>query len=217
MRRSRLLSLVLTGLALTIPVAACGGGDEEAASGGHPMGHTGPTSTTSSGSSRAATGNGIDLAFAQMMIPHHESAIDMAKIAQEQGDSEFVKGLADAIITAQTTEITLFKQAINDYQAEGVKPGDLGVSEHEAGMSADLDELRDADPFDRTFIDMMVPHHRGAITMANVEIKNGKDPTLKQVAEDIITAQQDEIDQMNDFRKKKFGGEVDGGDAGHSG
>jgi uncharacterized protein (DUF305 family) len=46
---------------------------------------------------------------------------------------------------------------------------------------------------DREFVAMMMPHHQGAIDMARVELQYGKDPTLRQMAKDIVTAQEKEI------------------------
>ena len=216
LRPSPLLSVLLT-LLLALAIGACGGDDEEGTAEG------GGATTTESPAQ--AAGNGIDLAFAKMMIPHHESAIDMAEIAQERADSDFVKNLADDIVSAQQQEITLLKQAVKDLEAAGVQEEDLGVADHETGMDADLDALRSASDFDKAFIDMMVPHHRGAITMASVERDRGKEPTLLTLADDIIRVQQEEIDAMNEHRKEAYGSEVpeeDGGhmeedDGGHSG
>ena len=206
MRQPRLIPLLLI-LTLSLLLAACGGDDEE-------------TSADGGGSlsaNQSASGNGIDLAFAKMMIPHHQSAIDMAKLAQEKGESMFIQNLADDIIAAQKEEITVLTQGVKDLEAAGVEEGDLGLADHETGMDANLDELREANPFDRAFIDMMVPHHRGAITMAKVEVQKGKEPALLAVAENILTTQQVEIDAMNEHRKENFGGEVPEETGGHSG
>ncbi len=49
---------------------------------------------------------------------------------------------------------------------------------------------------DRDFVAMMMPHHQGAIDMARGELQYGKDPTLRQMAKDIVTAQEKEIADM---------------------
>ena len=61
-------------------------------------------------------------------------------------------------------------------------------------------------PFDRAFIDAMVPHHQAAIEMANEAKKAGLSaPELIEIADDIITTQQAEIDQMLEWREQWFG------------
>ena len=49
---------------------------------------------------------------------------------------------------------------------------------------------------DRDFVTMMMPHHRGAVDMARIELQYGKDPELRKLAEDIVKAQEQEIDAM---------------------
>ena len=183
LRPASLLVLATVALAL----GACGGDDEGAA-------------TT------AATGNGADLAFASEMVPHHESAIDMAKVAERQGESQFVKDLAADIVAAQESEITTLTAAKRELEQAGVKQSDLGVPAHEMGMEMDSAMLEGAKPFDKAFIDMMVPHHQGAIRMARAEIAKGGDEDLKRLAQEIVDGQAQEIEAMNAFRTETYGG-----------
>jgi uncharacterized protein (DUF305 family) len=212
MRSKRGLALLaLVALALSVLVAACG--EDDTGSG------------ESAGSSESTSGNGVDRAFATAMIPHHRSAVDMAEIAKVRSNRTEIEQLADAIVTTQNAEIdrlTALEQRLED---AGIEAGDLGVAEHEMGMDDDPSMLEDAKPFDREFIDMMVPHHQGAIRMARVELDKGEDPELKALAEAIIDAQAKEIDEMNTWRVEWFGqispaGGVpseDAGDGGHGG
>lgn len=55
---------------------------------------------------------------------------------------------------------------------------------------------------DVDFMMSMIPHHQGAIDMANVLLKFGKDPVTRKLAEDIIKAQQSEIAMMKDWLAK---------------
>lgn len=180
-------AVLLSGIALV----ACGD-DEEVSSG-------------RAATSDATAGNGIDRAFVADMIPHHESAVDMAKIAQRRGQSAFVTELADDIIRTQKAEITTMEGIASTLDAAGAKATSLGVPEHQKGMHADLEKLRTADPFDRAFIDMMVPHHQGAIRMARAELAKGSSPRAKRLAEEIIAGQSREIRAMNDHRTEALG------------
>ncbi len=55
---------------------------------------------------------------------------------------------------------------------------------------------------DRDFVAMMLPHHQGAVDMARVEVRYGKDPELRKLAADIIRAQAIEIAEMQAWQKK---------------
>ena len=69
-----------------------------------------------------------------------------------------------------------------------------------------------AKPFDRAFIDMMVPHHQGAIAMAKRLLKDGEQQALRKMANDVIDAQTKEIAQMREWRKAWYGATADAGD-----
>jgi uncharacterized protein (DUF305 family) len=183
---------VAAGVLLLVSVLAVGCGDDDGSDGGGEAGRT--------------PGNPIDRAFIADMVPHHESAVDMAQIARERTDSDFVRDLAGGIIETQNTEIATMREIDGELEAGGVVPGDLGIPAHEAGMTEDVDALRDADPFDREFIDMMVPHHQGAIRMARVELDRGANPQLRELAQEIIDGQAREIEEMNEHREEEFGG-----------
>jgi uncharacterized protein (DUF305 family) len=174
--------------AAALAAAACGSEDSEPAAGDHGT-HTTPAT-------RSAVGTGVDRAFVAAMIPHHESAIEMAEMAEQRGESDFVEQLAGDIIRTQKAEIATMRREDAALQQTGVEPGDLGVADHMMGMDGDMAMLERADPFDPAFLRMMVPHHEGALAMAEAELAKGSDPELKQLAKEIITAQDREIREM---------------------
>lgn len=144
----------------------------------------------------AAAGNGTDRAFVAEMIPHHEGAVEMATIAQERGESPFVKQLAENIVSSQTKEIGELRSEDKELADAGVKPGKLGDGHTSMGMSEDTASLKTAEPFDRAFLKMMLPHHTSAVAMAKIELADGEDPELKALAQEIIDAQEREITEM---------------------
>jgi uncharacterized protein (DUF305 family) len=87
------------------------------------------------------------------------------------------------------------------------------------GMDHNISMLETADPFDPAFLEMMIPHHEGAITMAKAQLANGSDHELKQLAQGIITAQQREIDEIRARLGDDSGGGTDdmSGEDEHSG
>ena len=162
-----------------------------------------------------APGNGTDRAFVADMVPHHQSAVEMATIAQDRGQSRFVKRLADDIIRTQNEEISTMRGVDKALATAGIEKGSLGVPEHMMGMNDDPQTLKTANPFDRAFLRMMIPHHQGAIEMALVEGVEGSNPTLQALGQDIIRAQQREIREMRkelgDARTTDATAEEDGG------
>jgi len=153
-----------------------------------------------------AAGNGVDRAFVAEMVPHHESAVQMATIAQQRGEHGEIKRLAGYIIESQNAEIQTMNGLARQFDEAGIEKGSLGISMHEMGMDMDSAMLETAKPFDRAFIDMMIPHHQGAIRMAHAELAKGVSPEAKELAEAIIDAQAKEIDEMNTWRVDWYGG-----------
>ncbi len=182
---TRIRSGALAGLVLIASLLAACGSSDSGSSGGK--------------------GSATDRAFVSQMVPHHKSAIEMAKIAQQRGQSRFVKTLADSIVGTQKSEIASMQGADQKLASAGVKVGDLGVSMSAMGMDMNTSMLKTASPFDRAFIDMMVPHHQGAVRMARIELAKGQDAKLKSVAQGIIAGQSKEIGEMNAHRKMAFG------------
>lgn len=204
------LGAVLLMVVLALGVAACGGGDD-ASSGGEGT-------------------EAIEKAFLTGMVHHHETAIEMAKIAQDRGRDPFVKSLADDIISTQEREMEEMKKIYTRLVGGELEPDPaahdgLGLSAEEAGMthtSATNEMLETADPFDRAFVDEMQPHHTGAVKMAEVVLESTKDADLRKLAEGIISTQTREIEEMNSFRTEKYGApvpemEMKGGGAEHEG
>jgi len=141
-------------------------------------------------------GTPLDRGFATEMVPHHESAIAMAKVAERRGESPFVKQLASDILRSQAAEVRTLRSEDAQLAEAGVKRGKLGMPMDMMGMDDDPAALATGGDFDRRFLTMMVPHHEGAVRMADVELARGKDPELKALAQEIRAAQQREIAAM---------------------
>lgn len=147
----------------------------------------------------------IDQHFIAQMIPHHEGAIAMAKIALERSKHPEILSLAQGIIGAQEREI---KDMLSWYEAwfKGVPPqGHRGLPAqtgmHMGGMEGDTDELSsvsDAE-FDREFITQMIPHHEMAVMMAQMLEASTVRDEMKILADNIITSQTREIEMMRSW------------------
>ncbi len=182
-------------IALVAVAAGCGGSEDPASS--------------------AAAGNATDRAFIAAMIPHHESAVAMAQVAQDEATGAFVKDLAASIIRTQRAEIAKMRQIDRELADAGVSAGDLGMSGHAMGMDTGADALEGAMPFDRAFMRAMVPHHEGAIAMARRELAKGQDDTLRQIAQAIVAAQEREVAQMNEQLGEDAGSTMEEMHSGH--
>lgn len=144
-----------------------------------------------------------DAGFVNDMTPHHESAIEMAKIAQQRAEHPEIAKLADEIVETQSAEIDELAQ-LGD-QLDVSDDETLGLSMEAMGMEMDTGSLESAEPFDQAFIDMMIPHHQGAIEMARVELEEGSDVETMDLAQRIIDAQSTEIEEMNSWRTEWYG------------
>lgn len=164
--------------------------------------------------SAGANHNTADVKFAQMMIPHHEQAIEMAAMAESRSQNAKVRELAAAIEAAQDPEIQMMYSWLKKWGEDtptgmgGHTMGDGSMMDDgqmgEGMMNQDdMTELEKATgaAFDRTFLTMMIEHHEGAIEMAEDEKADGKFPAARSMADDIIRTQSTEIAQMRKMLK----------------
>ena len=158
------------------------------------MGDMGGDSNSSVDSDNSASM--ADIAFAQMMIPHHEQAVVMSEYALTNTDNPEVLGLAQEIIDAQGPEIDQMNAILDRFNAN--MGGHMGHTM--AGMLTDdeLAELQAAQgpAFDQLYLTGMIAHHEGAIEMADDVLVDGSDPEVRALAESIVTGQQAEIQRM---------------------
>ncbi|MGW3628332.1 DUF305 domain-containing protein [Streptomyces sp. NPDC000880] len=190
-------------------LAACGGDDMSGMDHG-----SGSSSESASASATAETGsasfNDADVTFAQMMIPHHEQALEMAKLADGRASDAEIKDIAGKIEKAQDPEIQTMKGWLESWKqptaAESMPGMDHGGMDH-GGMDhggdgmmsdADMNELKamKGTEFDKMFAEMMIDHHNGAITMAKDQQKNGKNADAVKMAGDIVNGQSAEVKQL---------------------
>ncbi|AKG24583.1 DUF305 domain-containing protein [Calothrix sp. 336/3] len=156
-----------------------------------------------------------DLRFIDGMIPHHEGAVVMAKDALKKSKRPEIKKLANAIIKAQDKEISELKtwrkawypQAPKAAQAwnQGMKHMMAMSSEHMKMMRMDMDLGNSDAEFDLRFINAMIPHHEGAVVMAKDALNKSKRPQIQKLANAIISSQEAEIKQMQQWRKNWYG------------
>ncbi|MFI2649106.1 DUF305 domain-containing protein [Micromonospora fulviviridis] len=190
----------LAGASITVALALAACADDPMS--GHGMPGAAGTATPAAGAS--ASFDAADVMFAQMMIPHHQQAVEMSELAGTRAADPEVKKLAGQVTAAQGPEIATMRGWLAAWgrpaPSASAGHGMPGMDHGMPGMmsEADLAKLAAASgtDFDRQFLTMMIAHHEGAITMAREEIARGVHPDATALARQIVTTQQGEIDAM---------------------
>ncbi|WP_129337659.1 DUF305 domain-containing protein [Cellulomonas endophytica] len=186
--------LLAAGLATGVAGCASGGG------GGTDAG-AGDGATAGAG----AEHSDADVAFAQMMVEHHEGALEMAGDAAERAQDAEVRALAERIAAAQGPEIALMTGWLEDWGAGA--GGDMHHGDHGGTADMEMDGMTQADAmehldglsgaaYDRAFLELMTAHHEGAVAMAGREQEEGAAAEAVALAGRIVADQTAEIDEM---------------------
>lgn len=137
-----------------------------------------------------------DLNYIDGMIVHHQGAINMAREALAQAESDNVKQLATQIINAQEAEVmqlNVWRESwYPDVPATDVSMMNMGSMQVEAGDGS----------YDERWLQAMIVHHQAAIDMSGQLLKVGEHSELVAFAEAVITAQTAEIKQMQEWLSK---------------
>lgn len=145
--------------------------------------------------------SGSDIMFAQMMIPHHQQAVDMGTLAETRASSPEVKALAAKIKAEQAPEIQQMKGWLEAAGASTEMGHDMGMG----GMLTDaqMTALAAASgaEFDRLYLEGMIGHHEGAIHMAQMVI-DSNNAEAKALGEAIVSSQSEQIDYMKSLLNK---------------
>jgi len=157
----------------------------------------------------------FNLRFIDGMTPHHEGAVAMAKEVLQKTNRPEIKQLAQAIITAQEQEISQLKGwrtawYPNAGEAPMMYSAEMG---HMMPMPEDVrsgmmmsSELGKADgQLDLRFLNLMIPHHQAALHMAQQALQKSDRPEIKTLAQHILDGQQQEINQMQQWRQQWYG------------
>jgi uncharacterized protein (DUF305 family) len=180
------LAVLLAAVVLVAP--GCGGDDDAEPEGG--------------GDTVASDQVPFDQAFIDAMVPHHREAIEMAEAAQDRGLTQpDLEKIATDIVSSQQREINQMLEWREEWFESRtlgpILPDVLGVPKNELGMEhGSADAVAGAVDVDRAFAQMMIPHHEGAIAMAEAAKERGDHDEVKELADAIIAAQEREIEIM---------------------
>lgn len=196
-RTARITVLFSGATALALTLAGCASSAEPGT----------PRVTITASAPAATTHNAADTEFAQMMIVHHEGAVEMADLVVTRAATEQVRTLGQRISAAQGPEIATMESWLAAWGEDLPDAAEHGAMDH-AGMDmngmdqgeamAALDAL-DGEAFDRLFLELMIDHHRGAVEMSTIQVAEGENTGAIELARDIIAAQQSEIAEMEEL------------------
>ena len=163
--------------------------------------------------------------FIEEMVPHHEDAVAMADLALTRAEHPELTVLATAIKATQTEEIDQMRAWYRAWFGADVPPGHMGAGRGFAGRGPtgpmgmtgmmggpigmmgrqDPAALAQAQPFDRAFIEQMVPHHQMAVMMSAMALPGAQRPELIALLQSIVAGQSAEIRQMRAWYRAWYG------------
>ena len=148
-----------------------------------------------------------DLMFAEMMIPHHEQALEMSALALENSTNESVRDLAQRIIAGQNPEIEQMQSWLDASGGAGGHHGGGGMGNMDTmgGMASEAElallATFSSPDFDILFLELMIDHHEGALDMVRM-IRNSSNDEVRALAEEITRIQREEIAEMRDLLER---------------
>ena len=213
---------IVASLAVAAVIAAAGCSTESTGASSDPTGaQASATQSPSSPTSGTQQHNSADVMFNQMMIPHHQQAVEMAGLVESRTQNPAVRQLATAIAGAQQPEIDQMTARLKSWGVPLTTSDDAGHEGHSmpghsmsgesmsdesmsgGSMSGMMSEQQMAAmtaasgaQFDTLWLQGMIAHHEGAVEMANTELAQGIDPGSRELATQIKNSQQAEITQM---------------------
>ena len=230
----RTMTLTALALASALTLTACGTGAQDENAGAEasatatssapaatPAATTTATPSATESATSSATGsaeevsaehNDADVMFAQMMIPHHQQAVEMSEmlLAKDDVPAE-VAAFAQKVIDAQGPEIERMNSMLTAWGQDPVDTDGMDGMEgmDHGGMSGmmseeDMAALEQAQGTEaaRLYLEQMTAHHKGAVDMAKDEAKDGQNPQAVQLAEQVIADQEAEITEMQQMLDK---------------
>lgn len=216
-----LLPVLLLALAILL-ASSCGGSGGGGAQGTADRGKDKPGGTAGATGMDHGSGGKVpgmltkngkysDERFIDAMVPHHEGAVEMARVAVEHGEHPEIRQLAENIIATQRVEIKDLEAIKQEEFGTSHVPENMSMGQmNSMGMMMDPGDLANKRPFDKAFIDNMILHHDSAIEMAEAARGETNNPEIEELATNIVGAQRREISQMKQWRNQWYQGNYGG-------
>ena len=158
----------------------------------------------------------VDKTFIEMMIPHHQGAVEMAQMAVNQAKNPEVKKLAESIIKDQNREVQQMQTWYKQWYGAQIPTNNMNMQMHH-GMGQEMmmvmqqqemmdkemiAALQNASNFDRKFLREMTNHHQMALMMAGMVVDSAVRPETRKLAQSVIQSQSAEIEKMRQLSRK---------------
>ncbi len=143
----------------------------------------------------------FDYDFANLMMMHHQMAIDMSKVEIERGSDQTIINMAKGIVAAQEIEIREMQEFIKKYKipiTTNQTSNSFKIATEMKSMMDKMNEINISQNIDKDYVAMMIPHHESAIKMSKLQLQFGTQNDLVDLSKNIIEDQTFEIDE---FRK----------------
>jgi len=201
MRLTHRISVAALAAGLTLGLTACSAAPTDTAG-------TQPAATQSASIGADATEhNAADTEFAQMMIVHHQGAIEMAELAVAKASTNGVRSLGERIAAAQGPEIDVMSGWLDTWGQAQPADAEMDAMGHDGMDMGGLDQAQvmtelsglSGTDFDQRFLERMIEHHEGAITMAEATKAEAVNADLIRFAGKVIDDQTSEITEMRNL------------------
>jgi uncharacterized protein (DUF305 family) len=147
--------------------------------------------------------NDTDVMVLQMLVPHHEQGVELARLASTRASDADVRDLAAAVAATQGDELTGMRALLRDWnQPVAADPDPHAHATHGGLHTTDpevvvaLRRTAAGPEFDRTFLNLFTGHQLGAVEMARMEARSGRQPAAVDLAERIVRSRTAQIQQM---------------------
>jgi uncharacterized protein (DUF305 family) len=147
------------------------------------------------------TGNN-DIDFAAMMVEHHKGAVEMSKVEIGQGSNAEMKAFAQKVIDDQEKEIGFMQAFISKSpKTVSTNSADFQKALNNSMMAMMNSNTTIYNQTDKDFAAQMIPHHQSAVDMAKAYLEYGREESLVNLCNNIISSQTKEINWLKGWLK----------------
>jgi uncharacterized protein (DUF305 family) len=147
----------------------------------------------------------FDYDFANLMIMHHQMAIDMSQVEIQEGADQSIVDMAAGIVAAQEIEIKMMQEFIKKYKIQATNnqtSNSYKIATEMKTMMNQMERVKMTQNVDKDYVAMMIPHHQSAVNMAKTQLQYGKQEVLFELSKNIIEDQNYEIEVFKQWQTK---------------